>query len=110
MGFIAASKEIFTFFFKHGIKSKKAKIFFLLSFIPVLVLLIAKIIELTNPDARISAADIFSKAMLIIYMQLLVPVLALLFGSLVINEEVDNKTLIYLTTRPVPKPAIILGK
>ena len=110
MGLLAASKEIFTFFFKQGIKSKKAKIFFLLSFLPVLVLLIAKIIELTNPAARISAADIFSKAMLIIYIQLLAPILALLFGSLVINEEIDNKTLIYLTTSPVPKPAIIVGK
>lgn len=110
MGLLAASKEIFTFFFKQGIKSKKAKIFFLLSFLPVLVLLIAKIIELTNPAARITAAEIFSKAMLIIYIQLLVPILALLFGSLVINEEIDNKTLIYLTTSPVPKPAIIVGK
>ena len=110
MGLLAASKEIFNFFFKQGIKSKKAKIFFLLSFLPVLVLLIAKIIELTNPAARISAAEIFSKAMLIIYIQLLVPILALLFGSLVINEEIDNKTLIYLTTSPVPKPAIIVGK
>jgi len=110
MGIITASKEIFSFFFKQGIKSKKAKIFFLLSLLPVLVLLIAKIIELTNPAARISAADIFSKAMLIIYVQLLVPILSLLFGSLVINEEIDNKTLIYLTTAPVPKPAIIMGK
>lgn len=110
MGLIASSKEIFTFFFKQGIKSRKAKIFFLLSFLPVLVLLVAKIIELTNPGARVSAEEIFSKAMLIIYIQLLVPILALLFGSLVINEEVDDKTLIYLTTSPIPKAAIIIGK
>lgn len=110
MGLIAASKEIFTFFFKQGIKSKKAKIFFILSFLPVLILMIAKIIELTNPGARISAEEIFSKAMLIIYIQLLVPILALLFGSLVINEEIDNKTLIYLSISPIPKPAVISGK
>lgn len=82
----------------------------MLSFLPVLVLIIAKIFELTDPGARITAADIFSKAMLIIYIQLLIPILALFFGSLVVNEEMDNKTLIYLTTSPVPKPAIILGK
>lgn len=110
MDFMAAAKKIFTFFFKHGIRSKKAKIFFLISFLPVLVLIIVKIIELTNPISRVSAADIFSKAMLIIYIQLLVPVLALLFGSMVINEEVDDKTLIYLTTSPIPKPAVIVGK
>lgn len=110
MGLIASSKEIFTFFFKQGIKSKKAKIFFLLSFLPVLVLLVAKIIELTNPAARISAEEIFSKAMLIIYIQLLVPILALLFGSMVVNEEIDDKTLIYLTISPIPKAAVIVGK
>ncbi len=110
MGLFKASREIFLFFFKHGIKSKKAKIFFLLSLIPALILLVAKIIEIANPDARISAQEIFSKVLLIIYIQLLIPVLALLFGSMVINEEVDGKTLIYLTTAPVPKPAIIMGK
>ncbi len=110
MSLIASIKEIFLFFFKYGLKSKRARVFFILSFIPVLILLIAKIVELTNPDSLVTAADIFSRAMLIIYIQLLIPVLALFFGSQVINEELDDKTLIYLTTTPIPKPSIVLGK
>lgn len=110
MNLIAAIKEIFSFFFKNSIKSKKTRIFFLFSFIPVIVLLVAKIIEMSNPGALITAGEIFSKAMLIVYIQLLVPILALLFGTSVVNEEIDNKTLVYLTVSPVPKPAVIIGK
>jgi len=110
MGLLAASKEIFSFFFRQGIRSKKARIFFLLSMVPVLILLLVKIIELTNADSQLSAEEIFSKILLVIYVQVLIPVLALFFSTMIVNEEVDNKTLVYLTSAPIPKPAIILGK
>lgn len=110
MGFIVSFREVFTFFLKRGIKAKRSKLFFLLSLIPVIILLIAKIIEIVNPNASISAEGIFSRILLIIYIQLLIPILSLFFGTSVVNEEIDNKTLIFLTTAPIPKPSIILGK
>jgi len=110
MGLKAAIKEIFSFFFKQELKAKRTKIFFLLSFVPVLILLIAKLIEIINPDTAGTAENVFTKAMLMVYFQLLIPVLALLYGAMVINEEVDNKTLVFLTTSPVPKASVILGK
>jgi len=110
VSFIDSFREIFTFFFKRGIKAKRSKLFFLLSLIPVFILLIAKIIEIVNPNASISAGGIFSKILLIIYIQLLIPILSLFFGTSVVNEEIDNKTLIFLTTAPIPKQSLILGK
>jgi len=110
MSLTAAFKEIFVFFFKQDVKSKRTKIFLFFSLIPVLILLIAKIVELNNPAADVLAAKIFSRVILVVYIQLLIPILALLFGSLIVNEEVDNKTLVFLTTSPIPKPAVILGK
>jgi ABC-type transport system involved in multi-copper enzyme maturation permease subunit len=105
-----AFKEIFVFFFKQELKSKRTRIFLLISFLPVLILVITKIVELTNPYAEVTAAQMFSRAMLIVYIQFLIPILALFFGSSIINEEVDNKTLVFLTTSPIPKPSIVLGK
>ena len=110
MSLTAAFKEIFVFFFKQDIKSKRTKIFLFFSLVPVLILLIAKIVELNNPEADVLAAKIFSGGILIAYIQLLIPILALLFGSFIVNEEVDNKTLVFLTTSPIPKSAVILGK
>jgi ABC-type transport system involved in multi-copper enzyme maturation permease subunit len=71
---------------------------------------VTKIVELTYPDPEVTAAQIFTRAMLIVFIQFLIPILALFFGSSIINEEVDNKTLVFLTTSPIPKPAVILGK
>ena len=110
MNLTAAFKEIFIFFFKQDLKSKRVKIFLLFSMVPVFILLIAKILEMNNPAADVLASKIFTRVVLIVYIQLLIPVLALLFGSLIVNEEVDNKTLVFLTTSPIPKPAVILGK
>jgi ABC-2 type transport system permease protein len=105
-----AFKEIFGFFFNQELKSKRTRIFFLISFLPVLILVVTKIVELTNPNADVTAAQIFSRAMLIVYIQFLIPILALFFGSSIVNEEVDNKTLVFLTTSPIPKPSIVWGK
>jgi ABC-2 type transport system permease protein len=105
-----AFKEIFSFFFKQELRSKRTRVFFLISFLPVLILVITKIVELGNPHAGVTAEQVFSRSMLILYIQFLIPILSLFFGSSIINEEVDNKTLVFLTTAPIPKPAVILGK
>jgi ABC-2 type transport system permease protein len=110
MSLSRAFKEIFVFFFKQELKSKRARVFFILSFIPVLILLIPKIGELTHSSVKATAAEVFTRAMLIVYIQLLIPILALLFGSSIVNEEVDNKTLVFLTTSPIPKHSVVLGK
>lgn len=107
---LAAFKEIFSFFLKRGFKARRTRLFFIISLIPVLILLIAKVIEIVNPGAGVSAADIISKILLIIYIQLLLPILALFFGTSIVTEEIENKTLAFLTTSPVPKAAIVLGK
>jgi ABC-type transport system involved in multi-copper enzyme maturation permease subunit len=95
---------IFASFFKSGLKAVRTRVFILLSLIPVLLMFIVRIVDAS------SAGDFFSKVMLSLYFQLLIPVLALFFGSTIINEELDNKTLVYLTTSPVPRRVILLGK
>jgi hypothetical protein len=45
-----------------------------------------------------------------IYLQFLILILALFYGTSVCSEEVEGKTLTYLTTRPVSKSALLLGK
>jgi hypothetical protein len=43
-------------------------------------------------------------------LQLLVPALALILGSAVFAEELEDRTLTYLFTRPVPRAAVLLGR
>jgi ABC-2 type transport system permease protein len=95
---------IFASFFRSGLRATRTRVFILLSLIPVLLMFIVRMVD---PS---SAPDFFSKVMLSLYFQLLIPVLALFFGTTIVNEELDNKTLVYLTTSPVPRQAVILGK
>ena len=42
--------------------------------------------------------------------QFVVPVLALILGSAVVAEEVEDRTIIFLFTRPSPRMTILLGR
>lgn len=110
MTMITASKVIFSFFLNGELKAKRTRALFIISAIPFILLLIAKIIEMSTPGTRISTARIFSNLVLYSYIQYLIPILSLLFGSRIVNEEMDRKTLVFLTTCPIPKPSVIMGK
>lgn len=110
MDFFPALKKIFASFLRFGLKSNRTRLFWVISLIPVVLLGIIKIIEVAKPVAGISTADFYSNTVLVFYFQLLIPLLALFYGSSIITDEVDNKTLVYLTTCPIPKSSILLGK
>lgn len=42
--------------------------------------------------------------------QVFVPLVSLVFGSAVVSEEIEDRTITYLFTRPIPRPAILLGR
>ena len=104
------TRIIFASFFKNGFKAKRMRVFILLSLIPVVLMLILRVMETTGSLAAGTSADFFANVMLVLYFQLLIPVLALFFGSTIVNEELDNKTLVYLTTVPVSRRSVLLGK
>ena len=102
--------RIYIFFFKQGLRAKKTKIFYLISFLPVVMALIIKFVQIFSFDRRLAGIYIFSNIIMGFYLQFLILILALFFGSSICSEELEGKTLTYLTTRPVSKSAIILGK
>ena len=101
---------LFRSFFRSGLRAKRTRVFILLAMVPVLLMLAARIMESVGSASAGDAAGFFGHVMLSLYFQLLIPVLALFFGSSNVNEELDNKTLVYLTTVPVPRRAVLLGK
>ena len=44
------------------------------------------------------------------HVQCAVPLVALVLGSAVVAEDVDERTITYLLTRPIPRSAILLGR
>ena len=46
----------------------------------------------------------------LLYIRFIVPVLGVFYGTALIADEVDDKTITYLFTRPIPRSAVLLGK
>ena len=101
---------LFGSFFRAGLKAKRTRVFILLAMVPVLLMLAARVMESVGSVSAGETANFFVRIMLSLYFQLLIPVLALFFGTSIVNDELDNKTLVYLTTVPVPRRAVLLGK
>lgn len=108
--FLTSLRNVFSFFFFLGRRTKRTKIFYLISFLPVVMAFIIKFSQIFSDSRGFSGIYIFSNMIIVFYLQFLILILALFFGISVCSDEVEGKTLTYLTTRPVPKSAIILGK
>jgi ABC-2 type transport system permease protein len=93
------------------LRSKRTIVFALLGlFPPVLSLLFALLRSIPRLHINATGFDFFSQLMLVFYLQFLLILVALFYGSALINSEVEDRTLTYLLLRPVRRPMLVLGK
>jgi ABC-type transport system involved in multi-copper enzyme maturation permease subunit len=75
-------------------------------FIRVLVGLGAPLFE----NTRMTGPAIFGMMIWIFYLRFTVPVLGVFYGTSLIADEVEDKTITYLFTRPISKGSVLVGK
>jgi ABC-type transport system involved in multi-copper enzyme maturation permease subunit len=61
-------------------------------------------------NSRISGADIAAHIGWLLLIQVITPLCALVCGSAVVTEEIENRTITYLFSRPIPRAAVLLGR
>jgi ABC-type transport system involved in multi-copper enzyme maturation permease subunit len=83
---------------------------------PVLLALVARAVEgagiapIRVNGVRVGGAGMFGMMIWLLYLRFIVPVLGVFYGTALIADEVDDKTITYLFTRPVPRGAVLMGK
>jgi ABC-type transport system involved in multi-copper enzyme maturation permease subunit len=110
MSFFPALTSTFSIFFRLGFRKKRTRLFVFLSFMPLLLLAVIVAVGAFVESRDFSAPIFFSKIAPTYYLQFLVGIVAVFFSTSVLAEELDEKTLPYLTSRPAPKGAVLLGK
>jgi len=60
--------------------------------------------------AAVAGNAIFGMMIWLLYLRFIIPVLGVFYGTSLIADEVDDKTITYLFTRPIPRSAVLLGK
>ena len=63
-----------------------------------------------GPSFTLGGPDIFGLMMWAFYLRFTVPVLGVFYGTSLIADEVEDRTITYLFTRPIPRGAILVGK
>jgi len=60
--------------------------------------------------AQAAGGAVFGMMIWLLYIRFIVPVLGVFYGTALIADEVDDRTITYLFTRPIPRRAVLLGK
>jgi len=103
--FLRATLLFSTTHLRRSVRSRRT--FFSLAF----ALLPGAVAWLTASFApRISAADIATSIGWLLMLQVVLPILALVGGTAVIAEEVEDRTITYLFSRPIPRASVLLGR
>ncbi|MGH9409871.1 MAG: ABC transporter permease [Vicinamibacterales bacterium] len=60
--------------------------------------------------SRMAGPAIFGLMIWVFYLRFTIPVLGVFYGTSLIADEVEDKTITYLFTRPIPKGSVLIGK
>ncbi|MGM0559067.1 MAG: ABC transporter permease [Myxococcota bacterium] len=90
--------------FRQQLTSRKTIALFLVQLIPVVVATVYVFFE------NVDGLAMFSETVESVTFPFLMPLAALFYGGPALVDEMEGRTLTYLTLRPVAKPALFIGK
>jgi ABC-2 type transport system permease protein len=100
---LRASWILFSAHLLRTLRSRRALFCTLMAIVPVgLSFVVSRLAEIHNSeDAQVPY---------FMFLQVGVPLISLLLGSAVVSEEIDDRTISYLLTRPIPRASILIGR
>jgi ABC-2 type transport system permease protein len=121
-GFVASSLRVFDLSVGEMLWSRRTIFMALLVSAPVLIALFVRLlVGLGAPifgsgpsgarsGIQMTGPAIFGMVIWGMYLRFIVPVLGVFYGTSLIADEVEDKTITYLFTRPIPRGAVLVGK
>jgi ABC-2 type transport system permease protein len=124
-GFVASSLRIFDLSLGEMLWSRRTVFMALVVGAPVMIALFLRLLvglgaplfenqevsrEGVRTTIRMTGPAIFGLMIWIFYLRFTVPVLGVFYGTSLMADEVEDKTITYLFTRPIPRGAVLVGK
>jgi ABC-2 type transport system permease protein len=122
-GLVASSLRIFDLSLGEMLWSRRTIFMALVVAAPVLIALILRLlVALEAPifdgprgggggsSVRMTGPGMFGLIIWWMYLRFIVPVLGVFYGTSLMADEVEDKTITYLFTRPIPRGAVLIGK
>ena len=113
-GFLYAALRIFDLSLGEMLWSRRTVFMVLVVGVPVLISFVVRsLVALGAPIMRnntINGPIIFGMMIWVFFVRFSVPVLGVFYGTSLMADEVEDKTITYLFTRPIPRGAVLVGK
>jgi ABC-2 type transport system permease protein len=114
--FLAASTRVFELSLGEMLWSKRTIFMALVVGGPVVLAIIVRLLQASGipalrvNNARVGGAAMFGMMIWVLFVRFIVPVLGVFYGTSLVADEVEDKTITYLFTRPIQRGAVLMGK
>ena len=114
-GFWTGVRRVFPLALDQMLWSRRTIFIALIVGVPVLLALFARFggnasVTLTINGDRVAGAELFDTILWLLFLRFAVPVLGVWYGTSLIADEVEEKTITYLFVRPIRRGAVVIGK
>jgi len=116
LSFWAASRRVFDLSLGEMLWSRRTIFMALIVGGPVILAIIVRVLELLGMPAlrvngqRVVGMGIFGVMIWMLFLRFIVPILGVFYGTALMADEIEDKTITYLFTRPIPRGAVLVGK
>jgi len=115
--FVASTLRIFDLSVGQMLWSRRSIFLGILVAGPVILAIVYRVVTGIFPSAQfevngrmLAGPFVFGAMIWGLYIRFIIPVLGVFYGTALIADEVDDKTVTYLFTRPIPRGAVLVGK
>jgi ABC-2 type transport system permease protein len=116
LSFWTASRRVFDLSLGEMLWSRRTIFMALVVGGPVILAIIVRVLEMLGMPAlrvngqRVAGMGVFGVMIWMLFLRFIVPILGVFYGTALMADEVEDKTITYLFTRPVPRGAVLVGK
>ncbi len=113
--FLTGVGRVFPLALGEMVRSRRTMFVAVIVGVPVLLAMLARLggdasVNVTINGGRVSAAEMFDTILWLLFLRFAVPVLGVWYGTSLIADEVEEKTITYLFVRPIRRGAVVAGK
>ena len=113
---LASAMRIFDLSLGQMLWSRRSVFLGLLLGAPVFLAVVLRIVDTLHASgfkingAAVGGSAVFGMMIWLLFIRFIVPVLGVFYGTALIADEIEDKTITYLFTRPIPRRAVLYGK
>lgn len=115
-GFLYSAFRIFDLSLGQMLWSRRTIFMLLVVGVPIILAVVVRFIDSMSGSTMqvngvaMDGPAIFGMIIWTFYLRFTVPVLSIFYGTALIADEVEDKTITFLFTRPIPRGAVLVGK